>query len=117
MAKLILLSVLMLQLPAPGKGPVVIGSGFHNGETYLKSFNEGERIRYTEGFVNGLLMSAMITPAAQDWAHQLHECIQGRTNSQLAEIIKGYIDADPLRWSEQLNVLSFIAIRDSCGPR
>ena len=46
-----------------------------------------------------------------DW---FDKCIVGRSDVQLAEIIRRFIDAHPERWHEGLNGLSYFALTESC---
>jgi hypothetical protein len=66
------------------------------------------------GFVNGLFVSPLITPAAEVTVGKLKDCIAGRTNTQMAEIMRKYINDSPERWNVQLNLLGLEAIAKSC---
>lgn len=96
--------------------PVTIPDGFLTGETYVRTFSEAQREAYTMGFVNGLLVSPFLATAAETPVSQLNACLKGRTATQLAEIVRRYINDRPERWNEILSVLGWLAIRDSCRP-
>jgi hypothetical protein len=63
---------------------------------------------------NGILVSPLITPAAQAVASNVQQCLVGRTNGKITEIIRGYIEAVPDRWDLPLNILSYEALMKSC---
>jgi hypothetical protein len=92
---------------------IPIYPGVINGEKFLK-FSEAERTMYTTGLLDGLLSSTLMGKDAADMAARLSKCLVGKTNSQMAEIIKRYIDKDPARWDLGANVLGFEAIFAAC---
>jgi hypothetical protein len=109
----IIVGLLWLQIVAH-TDPVSVPNGLLTGEHYLKEFDSRQQSAYAIGFVNGILVSPLITPAAQAVASNVQQCLVGRTNTQITEIIRGYIQAVPERWDLPLNILSYEALMKGC---
>jgi hypothetical protein len=109
----IIIGFVLLQIVAH-TDPVSVPNGFLTGEDFIKEFDSREQSAYAIGFVNGILVSPLITPAAQTVASNVQQCLIGRTNSQITEIIRGYIEAMPERRDLPLNILSYEALMKSC---
>ena len=77
--------------------------------------SESERSGYAMGFINGLLVAPMMTGKESD-AMWLHPCTIKMTNTQAVAIIEKFLNDNPGRWQQPMNVLSFQAILQSC-PR
>ena len=113
MKQRLVLAILVLLLVRPVLAQRVL-SGFMTGNTY-RELSEGEKTGYSMGFVNGLLVTPMITGKDSD-AAWLYPCITGMTNAQVVAILEKYLNDNPARWQQPMNVLSFRAIAQAC-PR
>src|SRR5262245_33888047 len=94
---------LLIQSTSVDKDRVFVADGFMTGEQYLK-VTETQRAAYAMGFINGLLASPMMAKDAERPAHELQMCLKEHTNTQIAEIIRRYINDRPQRWHEGLNI-------------
>lgn len=103
-----------VERPAPSPQQLPIPSGFSTGEDYVRRFSDIQRAAYTQGFINGLFVSSLMTPAAREETFRISKCMTGRTDIQTAEIIRKYINDIPERWNKALEVLSYEAIIKSC---
>lgn len=89
-------------------------SGFLTGNSY-RELSEVEKSAYAMGFINGLLVAPMMTGKESD-AVWLHPCTTKMTNSQAVAIINKFLNDNPGRWQQPMNVLSFQAVAQAC-PR
>jgi hypothetical protein len=108
-----IVGLVLLQIVAHN-GPVSVPNGFLTGEHFLKEFDSHEQSAYAIGFINAILVSPLITPAAQTVASNVQQCLISRTNTQITEIIRGYLEAMPDRLDLPLNILSYEALMKSC---
>jgi hypothetical protein len=108
-----IVGLVMLQIVAHND-PVSVPNGFLTGEHFVKEFDSHEQAAYAIGFINGILVSPLITPTAQSVASNVQQCLIGRTNTQITEIIRAYIEAMPERLDLPLNILSYEALMKSC---
>ena len=93
--------------------PVAIKSGFLTGNEYLAR-DEAERRDYAVGFVDGVLLAPVFgaTKTKMKW---IEDCLTEMTNAQVAAILEYYLKNNPGRWHEQMNILAFVALKESCG--
>jgi hypothetical protein len=106
-----LLSCLTCVLVLAQSNPIQIKNGFGTGNDY-RQYTKAERLSYSMGFVNGLLMAPAFDAPKQQ-TKWLEEYVVGMKSEQVATIISKFLDDNPGRWHEALNVLSFAATKDA----
>jgi hypothetical protein len=108
----VLLVILFSQQPVTRDAAILVPNGFMTGQAYL-DLDARDRTFYTRGFINGMSVAPLLGAPHGDW---FSKCIVDRTDVQLAEIIRRFIDAHAERWHEGLNILGYAALIDSCKP-
>lgn len=99
-----------------GRGVAVQGGFSTGGEFVSGEFSKIERRYYAMGFLNGLTVLPMFGgPKSEDWVSRCLKGKPGMTNEQIAQIIYQYIANHPADWHENLNILSFRALRSACS--
>jgi hypothetical protein len=88
-------------------GPVSLYNGFGNGEGWLKE-NEAEARGYVRGFVNGMFIS-LFYKADESCVARSYQCLVGKTDSQLAAILRKYLNDNPDKWDSPLPGLTYTA--------
>jgi hypothetical protein len=96
------------------KGPVTYTTGFLSGEKFLK-LSEGDQASYAMGLMDGYL-AAPLFGADQKYLNWINECIKGKTTTQIAAILRKYLDQYPGRWDKSMQVLMFEAFLKACVP-
>ena len=111
--------VALLSLPSTAFAQCSVGQvvttvpGFLTGEQLL-SYDDSQLTVYTMGYVDGVL-SSIFAAAPWECLQLLHRCITGRTNVQLAAILREYLKNHPDEWHEASHVISFNAIFSPCS--
>ena len=98
---------------APKEG-VMIKKGFLTGNTYRDLSPLGKR-GYVMGFSDGVFIAPLLSaPKAEIlW---LEQCMVGMTDVQIVAIIDKWLADNPAQWHDQMNILTYSALRGSC-PR
>ena len=120
MLKVICLVCLVVVLPvisasqskSSESSDVVIPNGFMRAGEFVKLTQE-QRDFYTVGFIDGLLVSTMMGADLQR-VRALKNCTTGMKSSQIAEIIRRYVDAKPEIWHHELHTESVNALASVC---
>lgn len=102
------------QSVAPGcpTQPVYVGGGFNRGED-LFHMSEGELRSTVSGFVNGLMVSTVV--GADEGCMRFHEnCFSGKTDSQLAAVVRQFLAENPGRWDQPAAILTVAALGGMC---
>ena len=116
MFRVMLAGVVFFQLSSLPDTPVRVSNGIMTGEQFLRSYNAAEQAAYAAGFTNGLLATPFVS-TDRGAVDELQQCIIGRTNTQMAEVIRRYINDRPERWNEPLLALGWGAIVASCSKK
>ena len=100
--------------PAPRapEGTIVHG-GFGTGSAYLK-MTKAEKWAYAMGAVNGM-HNAPIFGAPENRTKWFDDFVAGMTNDQVAAIITKFLNDNPDRWHEPLNLLTALTLSASGG--
>ncbi len=108
-----LICTLVFAQPAPTPPPdtYTVKSGFGTGSDYLK-MTKAEKWAYAIGAVNGM-HNAPIFGAPEKYTKWFDDYTAGMTNEQVAAIITKFLNDNPGRWHEPLNLLTYSAIEDA----
>jgi hypothetical protein len=99
-----------------GRGVAIQGGFSTGGEFVSVEFSKIERRYYAMGFLNGLTVLPIFGgPRSEDWVSRCLKGKPGMTDEQIAQIIYQYIANHPADWQENLNILSFQALRSACS--
>ena len=84
---------------------VGIQDGFVRGKEYLE-FSQREQCAYAAGIIDGMLLSPLLGGSKEElkW---LDEGILGRSNVEIAAIIKKYLEDNPARRHESLHTIVY----------
>jgi len=93
-------------------GPVRIQNGFGTGEEWLAAKESAARA-YVRGYINGLFMSAVIG-AQESCLDRIAGCIEGKTDRQMAAILRKYLNDHPEEWHLPLAMTTYQALTASC---
>lgn len=88
---------------------VTIRSGFCTGLDYIE-MDQNQKEAYIIGAINGMLVSPVFGASKEklDW---LETYISGMTSTQGAGILTKFLNDNPGRWHEGLNMLTYSAIK------
>jgi hypothetical protein len=98
---------------APKEG-FEIKSGFLTGNVYRELSPAGKR-GYVMGFTDGVLIAPLLD-APKSELRSIERCLVGMTDVQVVAIFDKWLTDNPARWHEQMNILSYSALRQAC-PR
>ena len=96
----------------PAQQTVSIGRGFFTGRDYFE-MSENEKRAYATGAINGMLVAPFFG-APDERLAWLKSCTGKLSDAQVASIISVYINADPARMDQSLNVLTFSSFKFAC---
>jgi hypothetical protein len=82
---------------------VMINEGFTNGEEYL-DLPEHAQIGYAMGIIDGYL-GAPLFNGDDAFISDIPACMSGKTNKQIAAIVRVYLQENPRVWDVQMNIL------------
>jgi hypothetical protein len=91
---------------------VAINLGFFTAEEFLH-MPETQQAGFAAGLVDGIYVSPLLG-AAEGNIEQLHKCIVGMSDAQVAAIIARYLKDHPERWHKRLNTEAFTALDTAC---
>ena len=77
-------------------GQVRIHDGFSTGEQWLGSKEPAARA-YVRGYINGLFISVVIG-AQESCVDRIADCTDGKTDHQLAAMLRKYLSDHPEEW-------------------
>lgn len=86
--------------------------GFDTGEQWLKVKEPAARA-YVRGYLNGLFMSAIVG-AQESCLDRISICIEGKTDQQLAALLRKYLDDHPAERQLPLTTTTYNALTASC---
>ena len=84
---------------------VGIQDGFVRGKEYLE-FSQSEQCAYAAGIIDGMLLSPL-SGGSKEELKWLDEGILGRSNVEIAAIIKKYLEDNPARRHESLHTIVY----------
>lgn len=91
---------------------VKISPGFFTGKDYL-DMSDTEKRAYVTGQINGMLVAPFFG-APEENLNWLRTCSGKMSDEQLASILSRYIRDQPNQPQQNLNVVTFNALRDAC---
>ena len=91
---------------------VKISPGFFTGKDYL-DMSDTERRAYVTGEINGMLVAPFFG-APEENLNWLKTCSSKLSDEQLASILSRYIRDQPNQMQQNLNVVTFNALREAC---
>jgi hypothetical protein len=91
---------------------VKISPGFFTGTDYL-DMSDTEKRAYVTGEVNGMLVAPFFG-APEENLNWLKTCSGKMSDEQLATILTRYIRDQPNQMQQNLNVVTFSALREAC---
>src|SRR5918993_5240109 len=77
-------------------GPVEVSNGFLSAQE-LVAMTDASLTYYVMGFVNGFAMSPVVK-APERCVSELMECLDGKTNQQLAAMLRKHLTEHPEEW-------------------
>jgi hypothetical protein len=95
-----------------GQQRVTISAGFFTGKDLL-DMTETERRAYATGAINGMLVAPFFG-APEENLNWLKSCTAKMSDEQIAGILTRYIREQPDQQQNNLNVVTFTAMRDAC---
>ena len=104
--------VSLVSLSGFGQQKVTISRGFFTGKDYL-DMSDTEKRAYVTGEINGMLVAPFFG-APEERLQWLKSCTSNLSDEQTAAIVTNYINEQPNRLNESLNVLTFTALRTAC---
>ena len=112
MKQLLLIVVLLIGLSGFAQKTVSISRGFFIGKDYL-DMRDNERRAYVTGEINGMLVAPLFG-APEERLEWLKSCTSNMSDEQTAGIVTAYINEQPSRLNDSLNVLTFTALNTVC---
>ena len=112
MKQLLLTVVLLIGISGFAQQTVRISRGYFTGKDYL-DMSDSERRAYVTGEINGMLVAPFFG-APEERLQWLKTCTSNMSDEQTAAIVTAYINEQPSRLNESLNVLTFTALRTAC---
>lgn len=95
-----------------GQQTVKISPGFFTGKDYL-DMSDTEKRAYITGEINGMLVAPFFG-APEENLNWLKTCSGKLSDEQLASILSRFISEQPNQMQQNLNVVTFNALRDAC---
>lgn len=91
---------------------VKISPGFFTGKDYL-DMSDTEKRAYVTGEINGMLVAPFFG-APEENLNWLKTCSGRMSDEQLATILSRYVRDQPNQLQQNLNVVTFNALREAC---
>ena len=91
---------------------VKISPGFFTGKDYL-DMSDTEKRAYVTGEINGMLVAPFFG-APEENLNWLKTCSGKMSDEQLASVLSRYIRDQPNQLEQNLNVVTFNALREAC---
>lgn len=91
---------------------VKISPGFFTGKDYL-DMSDTEKRAYVTGQINGMLVAPFFG-ASEENLTWLRTCSGKMSDEQLALILSRYVRDQPNQMQQNLNVVTFNALREAC---
>lgn len=93
-------------------GTVSVGNGFRKGDA-LVHLSEGALMSYVEGSIDSAV-GAMMYGGNLECASASKACVEGKTNGQLAAMVRKYLNDHPEQWHLQGSIIIYNAIFGPC---
>jgi len=90
---------------------VLIHNGFGTGQDYVK-LSEPQKLVYVMGAINGMIIAPLFG-APKDKMGWLESYIENMTDEQVAAILSKYLQDNPGRWHDGLNILMYQALKEA----
>ena len=90
----------------------IIRSGFMSGEECLQLDEISQRL-HMAGFINGLLVSRVVG-ASETCLSPVELCLTGVTDSQMAAVLRKWLNAHPESWHLPCNLAAWRAVKEMC---
>lgn len=91
---------------------VVVTGGFLTGNSF-RDLSDTEKHGYAMGFIDGVLISPIFNAPGKE-LQWFERCIKGMTNKQVVAILNKFLEENPARWHEPMNILAFRAMVETC---
>ena len=112
MKQLLLTIVLIMGLSGFTQQRVSVSRGYFVGKDYF-DMSDSEKRAYVTGEINGMLVAPLFG-APEDRVEWLKSCTAKLSDEQTAQIVTAYINDQPSRLNDSLNVLTFTAFSSVC---
>lgn len=96
----------------PNNSQVIIHNGFETGQSYL-ALPLFEQMRYVEGLVDGIFLAPLFG-ADKERVRIIERCVAGMTNSQIAAMLRKFLDDRPELWHQEAHTLATQMFHDKC---
>lgn len=90
----------------------LIKSDFLTGNSF-RALPNAQMRGYVMGFAAGAFVSPLFGAKKQDLVW-LETCVTGMNDKQLLAVVEKWLAENPIYWHEQMNVLTFRALKESC---
>ena len=113
MKTIILIFALLIGSSSVVADPVAIKRGFFTGNDFLQLSQDDKR-DYVIGMTDGLLLAPIFgAPKAEmKW---VEDCLTDMNNVQISAILEFFLKNNPARWHQQMNILTFVALKENCS--
>ena len=91
---------------------ILIKTGFITGNEYLR-LPDVNKLHYVMGVVDGIFLAPFFG-APKDKMDWIEKFLVNMTDSQVTAIINKYLQENPQRWHESMNVIIYSAFREAC---
>jgi len=91
--------------------PILVHNGFGTGQDYIK-MSESQKRAYAMGSINGMIIAPLLG-APKDKMGWLESYVENMTDEQVAAILSKYLQDNPGRWHDGLNVLMYSAVKEA----
>ncbi len=90
----------------------LVKGGFLTGNSF-RAATDNEKIGYAMGFIDGVFVAPIFAAPIKEikW---VEKCVDGMTNKQVVAILNKFLDDNPARWHEPMNILAWAAIKTVC---
>ncbi len=90
---------------------IPIHNGFYTGQDYIE-MSESQKRAYAVGAINGMLI-APIFGAPKNEMRWLESYIENMTDKQVAAILSKFLQDNPGRWHDGLQILTYVAVKEA----
>jgi Ssp1 endopeptidase immunity protein Rap1a len=92
---------------------VVIKIGFLTGNQYRALSDDDQHI-YAMGVVDGMFLSPFFG-ASKSKTLWIESCLTRMEDDQVVAIFHKYLEENPTRWRQSMNVLAYAALKKACA--
>lgn len=101
------------QVAAEKETRVSVVGGFIKDNDY-RALSVQSKSTYAMGFLDGILASPLFS-GAQSEMSQIENCTSGMTTNQIVAILDKWLENNPAKWQQPMNILATLALQDGCG--